>query len=111
MVLLNLSMNLSMISIEIGVMDVDCAGQMGFFLFLAGRGFFPRHVAESCVRAQAGKWLIVACVLLEWLVRSAALEHKLVRVSALMDAMNYLAGTVKSQLITYGSYVIWNRVI
>jgi hypothetical protein len=36
---------------------------MGFFLFLAGRGFFPRHATESCIRTQAGKWLIVACAL------------------------------------------------
>jgi hypothetical protein len=31
--------------------------------------------------------------------------YKLVSVLASMDTMNYLAGTVKSWLITYGSYV------
>jgi hypothetical protein len=47
----------------VGVVDAGCAGQMGFFLFLAGKGFFPRRVAESCVCMQADTLLIVACVL------------------------------------------------
>jgi hypothetical protein len=47
----------------VDVMGAGQAGQTGFFLFLTGRGFFPKRVAESCARSQAGKLLIVACVL------------------------------------------------
>jgi hypothetical protein len=85
------------------VVDAGCAGPMGFFLFLNGRGFFPRQVAESCTRSQAGMLPIATCAL-GWngvLITGFGSQAS----SGIECAVNCLAGTVKSWLITYGDLV------
>jgi hypothetical protein len=100
------------ISGVVNVVDTGCAGPMDFFLFLNGRGFFPKRVAESCTRSQAGAWLVAACAL-EWSgLKITGFGCKLVRASVSSGHCEPSCGDCEKPADgLWRSCVNWNHVV